>query len=148
MEGEDTSDVYAKLSSSPGASGSQTVLLKIPPLSGRPSLSRGLSAVTESSLLTSLPNNVDNDEQPFYVDVRRLSQDEKRRYVTDWSERPVTDEEAFPADMLEAVVGESTEDGVDYYYVRLEGGMVFRVCGFSCGYVSLGLIIIGVVSSG
>ena len=50
--------------------------------------------------------------------------------------------------MLEAVVGESTEDGVDYYYVRLEGGMVFRVCGFSCGYVSLGLIIIGVVPSG
>ena len=59
MEGEDTSDVYAKLSSSPGASGSQTVLLKIPPLSGRPSLSRGLSAVTESSLLTSLPSLCD-----------------------------------------------------------------------------------------
>ncbi|KAI0094367.1 SNF2 family N-terminal domain-containing protein [Irpex rosettiformis] len=113
----DSSDVHS-LFSSPGASGSRVTRDET---IEKPPLSRKVSA--ESSLLTSLTSI---EEKSFYIELRTLSKAERSRYVTGLSERPISNEEAFPEDTMETIVGELTEGKEDYYYVRLVTGEVFR----------------------
>jgi hypothetical protein len=76
------------------------------------------------SLLTPLPSEANIQ---VYVELRKLRPEERELYARDFSERPMTDEEAFPKDTLKAVVGEALVKKQMYYFVKLVNGQVFKV---------------------
>lgn len=63
----------------------------------------------------------------MYVELRRLTEEERSRYEEGLSERPITFEEAFPEEEMEEIVGQREGREQLLYYVRLSDGTVFGV---------------------
>ncbi|KAI0689886.1 SNF2 family N-terminal domain-containing protein [Cytidiella melzeri] len=105
-------------SSSPGILGSQpgdAGSSEMPPLSRTESI--------DASWLAPVPPA---NDMSVYIELRRLTKAERNLYESGFSERSVTDDEAFPEREMEAVIGEVQARTQKYYYVRLLNGQAFR----------------------
>jgi hypothetical protein len=89
-----------------------------------PSSEYSLREGSFDSSLTPLPSEA---KIQVYVELQKLKPEERGLYARGFSERPMTDEEAFPKDTLKAVVGEALVKKEMYYFVKLVNGQVFKV---------------------
>lgn len=87
-----------------------------------------------SSRISSPLSTVPSTNRPsfsVYVDVPRLSNEQKRDYVTTAQS---TLKHAF---LVDEIIGEHSEDSVLYYYARYEGGIAYKVTCFVYGLLAV-----------
>lgn len=105
----------------------------LPPRSATPRTDSPLSVLTSEQPLSpaaidGFPEPPASSEQPFYITIPHLSEEQKTLYQSNWSELKMpSDVDEFDDDEIDSVVGEYREGRQLYYFVKYSDGIAYKV---------------------